>query len=275
MKSLCMALALVLVCMTSHAQLSEQEMRKLYAELHWMQPGSKGLIANKAEFKTTDQFTFLNATDTDKFLKLNGNPPTGGNAYTIAPVKGEWFGILQFAEEGYVKDDEKIDASALLEQLKANNVSGNEVKRKEGYPTLTLMGWAMPPRYDKQSQRLEWGTRLITDADKVEVVNVSTRLLGRHGYMSATLVTTPSTMEADLADFKLALKNFDYISGEKYSEWREGDKVAAYGLGALVLGGAAAVATSKGALKAIGLALVAAAVAALGFFKKLLSRKTS
>lgn len=76
-----------------------------------------------------------------------------------------------------------------------------------------------------------------------------------------------------MEDFKKALKNFDYVSGEKYSEWKQGDKIAAYGLGALVVGGAAAVATSKGGLKAIGLAIVAGIAAVWAFIKRIFMRK--
>jgi uncharacterized membrane-anchored protein len=228
----------------------------------------------KAQFKTSDTYTFLDRSDTDKFLRLNGNPPPG-NSYTIAPVEGNWFGVLHFADEGYIKDDEKIDADALLAQLKENNTAGNEHKRKEGYDTLTLTGWAIPPRYDAETRRLEWGTRLRSDRDGSEVVNVSTRLLGRSGYTSAVLVTSPATLEADLADFKKALKDFDYVSGEKYSEWREGDRVAAYGLGALVLGGAAAAASSKGGLKTIFLAIAAGAAALWAGARRLLARRKS
>jgi uncharacterized membrane-anchored protein len=233
-----------------------------------------GSIAGKAEFKASEKYTFLDQADTDKFLKLNGNPPQGVS-YTIAPVKGDWFGIVHFAPEGYVKDDEKIDADALLKQIKAQNAEGNEAKRKQGYGTLTVEGWAIAPRYDAANKRLEWGTRLRSESDNRAVVNVSTRILGRSGYTSVVLVTSPETAEADLMDFKSALKDFDYVGGEKYSEWKAGDKVAALGLGALVVGGAAAVATSKGGLKAIlaGIALAAAAVWA--GIKKLLGRKSS
>jgi uncharacterized membrane-anchored protein len=266
-------LVLLLASGSAQAQMSEQEMRRQFAELHWLTPASKGVIAGKAEFKASEKFTFLGAQDTDKFLKLNGNPPWGGMAYTIAPVQGSWFGILSFAEEGYVKDTETIDADALLEQLKTMNVQSNEEKRKQGYPTLTLTGWALPPRYDQANRRLEWGTRLVADDTSQELVNVSTKLLGRRGHTSATLVTSPATMEADLAEFKVALKDFDYVSGEKYSEWREGDKVAAYGLGALVLGGAAAVATSKGGLKVLWMGLLAGAAAVWGGIKRVLARK--
>lgn len=251
---------------------AEADAARQFRELKWLQPGGTGKVAGKAEFKASANFTFLDAADTDKFLTLNGNPPQGGGSYTVAPVKGSWFGVLRYADEGYIKDDEKIDADALLKQLKEQNAQSNEAKRKQGYSALVIEGWALPPRYDAQSKRLEWGTRLRSESDNAQVVNVSTRILGRGGYTSAVLVTSPQTMEADLAEFKVALKDFDYVQGERYSEWREGDKVAAYGLGALVLGGAAAVATSKGGFKAIGLAIAAAAAAAWAGIKKFMGR---
>jgi len=255
----------------AYAQSSKADAERVYSELLWLPPGGTGTLAGKATFKASSAYTFLNPADTDKFLKLNGNPPQGSSV-TIAPTRGNWFGVLGFAPEGYVKDDESIDADALLKTLKSQNAAGNEVKRKQGYQTLTLEGWALAPRYDRQNQRLEWGT-LLRAEDQSFVVNVSTRILGRSGYTAAVLVTTPATLNSDLQDFKTALKNFEYVGGEKYSEWREGDKVAAYGLGALVLGGAAAAVSSKGGFKVIGLAIAAAAAALWGGLKKLFARK--
>lgn len=253
------------------AQPSKADAERVYRELQWLPPGGTGSLDGKATFKATSAYTFLSSADTDKFLKLNGNPPQGSSV-TIAPTKGDWFGVLSFASEGYVKDDESIDADALLKTLKSQITAGNEEKRKQGYQTLTLEGWALAPRYDRQNQRLEWGT-LLRAEDKSPVVNVSTRILGRSGYTAAVLVTTPTTLDSDLQDFKTALRNFEYVGGEKYSEWREGDKVAAYGLGALVLGGAAAAVSSKGGFKVIGLAILAAAAAVWAGLKKLFARK--
>lgn len=253
------------------AQSPTTDIDKQVSQLRWARPGQTGDLAGKASFKVTEAYTFLPSDDTDKFLKLNGNLPHPG-AVTIAPAKGNWFGILSFALEGYVKDDETIDAAALLESLKKNNVLGNEERKKQGYPTMELEGWALAPRYDQTNKRLEWGT-LLRSQDNTQVVNVSTRILGRSGYTSAILVTSVDALDADLKDFKTALKDFDYLQGEKYSEWREGDKVAAYGLGALVLGGAAAAVASKGGFKIIGLALLAAAAAVWAGVKKLFARK--
>jgi uncharacterized membrane-anchored protein len=271
MRNPLVALCLATACLSAFAQSTPDEKQRLAQSLKWLEPGKVGSIDGKAQFKTSAAYTFLGTSDTDTFLKLNGNPPPG-NAYTIAPTKADWFGILTFAPEGYVKDDEKIDADELLKSLKERNIAGNEKKQKAGYEPLMLEGWAIPPRYDAENKRLEWGTKLRNPKDNSLVVNVSTRILGRSGHTAAILVTSPETVEKDLADFKQALKSFDYVSGEKYSEWKQGDKVAAYGLGALVLGGAAAAATSKGFLKAVGLGILAAVAAVWSGVKRLISR---
>lgn len=242
------------------------------SELKWITAPAVGKVGDKAEFKITGSNLYLDSIETDKFLQLNGNLPTK-DAYTIANGKANWFGILKVVEEGYVKDDEKIDADALLESLKEGNKVGNERKKEKGLPIMTLEGWYFPPRYDNDNKRLEWGTKLRSEDGKSITVNVTTKILGRSGYTSAILVTSPETLDKDLLDFKSTLKNFDYVIGEKYSEWKQGDKVAAYGLGALVLGGAAAVATKKGGLKLLWIGLLAAGAAIWAGFKKFFAKK--
>ena len=64
--------------------------------------------------------------------------------------------------------------------------------------------------------------------------------------------------------FKTALKGYDFAAGERYAEFRAGDRVAEYGLAALVVGGAAAVASKTGAGKAVGKMLIYGGLAAIG-----------
>lgn len=276
MKNILLAISLVFSFTSSIAQSDPEQGLK---DLHWVTPPSIGKIGDKGLFKLTGSMLFLNDIDTNKFLQLNGNLPQT-DSYTIVNREASWFGILNFVNDGYVKDDEKIDADELLEALKEGNKIGNEQKRKQGLATMILEGWYFPPRYDTENKRLEWGTKLRSENDQSITVNVTTKILGRSGHTTAILVSNPATLENDLVDFKQALKNFDYVSGEKYSEWKQGDHVAAYGLAALVLGGAAAVASKKGFFAVI-LGFLAAtwkfvAVAALGglvWLKSLFTRK--
>jgi uncharacterized membrane-anchored protein len=269
MKTQLLAVAFSLTFSVVHAQYHQIPELK---SLNWQMSPSIGKVGDKGEFKISEPLMFLDSADTNKFLQFNGNLPNA-NSYTIAPKKGEWFGVLRFMNEGYVKDDEKIDPESLLQSLKEGNKLGNEEKRKQGLETMTLEGWYFPPRYDADTKRLEWGTKLRSDKDQSITVNVTTKILGRTGYISAILVSSPESLDKDLLSFKQALKGYDFVSGEKYSEWKEGDRVAAYGLGALVLGGAAAAATKKGGLKLIWLAILGAGAAIWAGLKSFFNRK--
>jgi uncharacterized membrane-anchored protein len=175
-----------------------------------------------------------------------------------------------------VKDDDTIDPDDLLKTLKEGNLRGIEERKRLGLPILHLVGWFIPPHYDIQTKQLEWGTKLLDDSGKT-TVNYSTRILGRSGVMRATLVSDPDNLENDTRAFRLALTGFEFVPGQRYSEFRSGDKVAEYGLAALIVGGAAAAATKTGVGKAlfkfIAIGVFAVGAAVMGFFRRLFSRK--
>jgi len=70
--------------------------------------------------------------------------------------------------------------------------------------------------------------------------------------MSAILVSSPQTLNEDMKSFNTALAGYEFVPGEKYAEFKSGDKIAEYGLAALVVGGAAAAAGKMGLLKFLG-----------------------
>jgi uncharacterized membrane-anchored protein len=197
-------------------------------KLDWKLGPTRGPIAGVAAITVPQGAAFLASTGTRRFLELQGNPGSDG-MYTFAPGDLRWFAIFAFDPSGYVRDDEKIDPDALLEILKKGNAEGNEERRRRGLGTLVLEDWYVVPHYDVQTKRLEWGTRLRPQSGGV-VVNYTIRLLGRSGVMSATLVSDPTSLDQDVRAFKAALTGFDFDQGQKYSEFRSGDKVAEYGL---------------------------------------------
>jgi uncharacterized membrane-anchored protein len=97
--------------------------------------------------------------------------------------------------------------------------------------------------------------------------------------MSAILVSSPQTLGEDMKAFNGALAGYDFVPGEKYAEFKAGDKIAEYGLAALVVGGAAAAAAKAGLFKSLGKFLwVIVGGAAMGgwaLLKKLFGRKKS
>lgn len=249
-----------------------------FDDLAW-QPGPQSFaLGTRARLELPEKTAALSASESNKFLKLTGNLPTPGlNIVT----NGAWWATFEFDDAGYVKDDEKIDADALLQQLKDSDGPSNEERKKAGFPALITDGWYVPPHYDPATKRLEWGLRIHSAEDNRPVINYTVRVLGRSGYERVVLVSSPETLDQDVAQFKKVLTGFDFNAGEKYSEFKQGDRVAQFGLAALVAGGAAAVATKTGFWKvllgalAAGWKLVAAAVVALlAGIAKLFKRKS-
>ena len=200
-------------------------------------------VASKATLNTDSTLAFLDEGNSKKFLELTGNIPESGN-FVLLSTKHNWWATFSFSPLGYVKDDEKIDPDALLQQLKDSDAGANEERKRLGIPPLKTEGWYIPPHYDAESKRLEWGLKLSSEGQIV--LNYTNRSLGRTGVMNATLVSSPETLDTDVRAFKAALPGFEFNSGERYTEFKQGDRVAEFGLAALIAGGAAAVATKKG-----------------------------
>jgi hypothetical protein len=94
---------------------------------------------------------------------------------------------------------------------------------------MTIIGWEQQPRYNESTHNLEWAIR--GESEGSPIINYNTRLLGRGGVVEVTLVTDPSTLSETLPKFKTMLAGFDFNQGQRYAEFRQGDKIAEYGDG--------------------------------------------
>lgn len=228
------------------------------SQLDWIVGPTEVEVGGFAKLAVPAGYMFLHPEETAKFQEFVENP-TSGRESLIAPDDLRWFGLFEFDDIGYVKDDEDIDAGALLDSITEGTQAGNEERRKRGWAELHITGWRFEPHYDTVTNRLEWAIDGVSDGQPV--VNFNTRLLGRKGVTSATLVADPGTLDAAVAEFKVMLTGFDYVAGERYADVQEGDRMAEYGLAALIAGGGAAVAAKSGLLKSLWKVLAAAGAA--------------
>lgn len=233
---------------------------------------STGDLGINAQVNVPDGFLFANAKDTRTLMEAFQNPLTGRELGFVAPRDEKWFAVFEFEDVGYVKDDEKdsLDADAILESIKAGTETGNQERIKRGWPTMSIMGWEQKPHYDETTHNLAWSIRAFSDGEPI--INYNTRILGRGGVMEVTLVTDPETLAQTLPKFKTMLSGFGFKEGHRYSEFRAGDRTAAYGLTGLIVGGGTAVLVKSGAFKWIWKVLVAAGIGAAALLKKLFSR---
>lgn len=273
----CMAALLFGAAASAQQGMSPEQRREEFAKLPWQAGPTRSEVGTKGKLQVPKEARLLPESHGGRFLELTGNLPQPGQTILVG---GNWWAVFSFNDIGYIKDDEKLDADKLLETLKSSDGPSNEERKKRGIAQLTTEGWAVPPHFDPQTKHLEWGLRLRAEGDPNPVINYTVRMLGRSGYESVTLVSDAESLQRDVAELKAVLKGFAFNGGESYAEFKAGDHVAEIGLGALVLGGAAAAAVKGGwwkgliAVLAAGWKLIAGvAVAAVLGLGKLLGRK--
>jgi len=252
--------------------------------INWVLGPGKAELKGTAEIVLPKGYRFANGADTQRLLKAAGEPTSGHEMGMLTPAEGKWTVFFEFSEDGFVKDDDKdkLDADKLLKSIIQGNDYGNEERKKMGHPPLNILGWEQKPAYDSATHNLVWAIR--AECEGRPILNYNTRVLGRKGVMEVVLVCAPDKLPTTLPAFKDLLAGYSYKSGERYTEYRSGDKLAKYGLAALVTGGAVAVAAKTGLLAGLLLflkkgwkLLVVGAVAVGSFFKRLIfgqSKKT-
>lgn len=220
------------------------------AALDWQIGPTQGAIGDKATIQVPDGYVFLGNEDTKKLMEMMENIPSD-NEYVFAPNDLRWFAVFAFNPVGYVEDNETLDPEALLDTVTRGTEQGNIQRKERGWSTMSILGWKFQPRYDKPNNLLEWAFLAKDDTSNTPIVNYNTRLLGRSGVMEVVLVADPTDLDSAVQEFKQGVKGYSFVSGERYADYREGDRLAEFGLAALVAGGAAAVATKKGLWAAI------------------------
>lgn len=257
----CLAAVTICGALPAGAQegLSPEQMALLqkYASIQWESGPYTGRIGNHAEIKLPAGFAFTGTQGAQDLLEIYGNPPNSSILAAIVPEdeEADWTLVFQFDDIGYVDDSDRdaLDADALIKAFRDGIPAGNRERRSMGLEELHGMDWQVPPFYDPQTNNLTWGLKL--DFASGSAINYDIRILGRRGVMQATLVGAPETYAAALPQVKTLLADFSYLSGNKYAEWSQGDKVAGVGLAGLVAGGGVVAAAKTGLLAKIGLIL--------------------
>jgi uncharacterized membrane-anchored protein len=242
--------------------MSPDEQKRVFADADKASQSGPAAIAlaNQAQLKLPEGHTFVPQPHAQKVLNAMGNPGSDPRLQGLIFPKGDdqWFMTVRFEDSGYIKDDDakEWNADDLLKSYKEGTEAANEERAKMGVPAMEILGWAQTPQYDVATHRLAWAMSSRekgAPATAEQGVNYNTYVLGREGYFTMNLVTDLKSLEAHkpAAQTMLAALNFD--DGKRYADFNPStDKVAEYGLAALVVGGAA---KKLGLLATLGLFL--------------------
>lgn len=231
-------------------------------------------------------FYYLNSRDAEKVLvEVWGNPPSQATLGMLFPAEStpfdeeSWAVTIGYEEGGYVSDEDAddIDYAELLSEMKRQTQEESEHRIAEGYESIELVGWAASPYYDTEAHKLHWAKELKFGGQDLATLNYNIRVLGRKGVLVLNFIADMSQKDVIDANLDTVLELADFDQGASYGDFNpEFDKVAAYGIGALVAGKLAVktglIAAALIFLKKFGVIIV---VALGAIFKKLWSRRKS
>lgn len=249
--------------------------------------GAVKLPAAKATLNLGQAYYFLDAADSRRVLVEGwGNPPGSeeGVLGMIFPVgktfvdEDAWGAVITYEKTFYVSDKKarSEDYGKVLADMKAGAAELNKELTKQGYEPRTLIGWAQPPTYDPVRHDLIWARDIQFGQQADHVLNYDVRHLGREGVLSMNLVSTMSQLPQIREAAASLVKTTEFDAGSRYADYKDGDKVASYGLAGLVAAGAGLAVAKKAGLLAIlvlvlkkgAVFLIAAAGGAVAWLKR-------
>lgn len=250
----------------------------------------EGKIKLPGEIATMDlpaSFRYLDPADTEKLITDGwGNPPGAKTLGMIVPAdvnplsEAGWGVVVTYDKDGHVKDDDadKINYTDLLKDMQEGMAENNKARQEQGYAPMSLVGWAEQPSYDKGQHKLYWAKELHTDGSKENGLNYNIRVLGREGVLVLNAVSGMEQIAQVKQEMKKVTAFTEFTPGNRYTDFNAStDKVAEYGLAALVAGGVAAKLGFFGKIFALLLAfkkvLLLGVAAAGSWIYKLLGRK--
>lgn len=239
-----------------------QRLNKLSADLKF-RTGEVPLPEANAKVSLRDGFQYLDRAGAKTLLvDIWHNPPQATQQVIGMIVPKDfhpmgdvsWAVTIESSNDGYVKDDEfdSMDFNAVLKEMKEGSKEASKARVAAGYGKMELADWATSPRYDKAQHKLFWAKKFDVDGPE-QALNYDIRVLGRAGHLELSLISDMSQFKEIESQVPTILSMVDFTDGNRYADFRSGDKVAEYGIAALITGGVLA---KTGVLKGLLLLLV-------------------
>ena len=239
---LCVALAVVLAPALSVAEQgaypkTEEEKKAAFDALQWQGEGEYKLPNSHAAIRLpTGQMVLLGA-DAQRYSWLISGTEFPATEAVLSFESGDSDVYYEWRDEGYVADSdwEDVDGDELLKQYRESTEAANEERAANGFKPMHVTGWLETPHYDKDTRTVTYALELNDEGGSW--ANAVALRLGRAGYTEFTWVGPIEQFKnasgrPDLLNQALASHAFE--EGYRYADYKEGDKVAAYGVAGLL-----------------------------------------
>ena len=245
------------------------------------------VLPNKvATLHLGEKYRYLDPNETNKLLMAWGNESDTTTQGTIIAndvdpwSESGWAVILTYDDDGHIDDSDaaEIDYDDMLKDMKEGTEDYNAERKKAGFEAVHLVGWAEKPHYDASAKKLYWAKELNFEGTSGHTLNYDVRVLGREGVLSMNAVATMNSLEQIRGEMRPLIEVAEFNEGYRYGEFNaKTDRVAEYGLAALIAAGVGAKLGLFAKLGALLLAfkkfIILGFIALGAFIKKLFGKK--
>ena len=209
----------------------------------------KGIIEFKScyvKLTVPDGFRYLDSIQSKFVLSdLWGNPADSSVLGLLVPENKKildpecWVFVLLYENIGYVKDDDASDINydELMNQIQKDVQESNIERKKLGYESVEILGWASVPFYDKDKKVLHWAKAIKFGSDSVNTLNYDLRILGKNGVFVLNAVALTKQIDEIKPNIDKVLASVEFEQGSTYFNFNpDVDKVATWTIGGLIAG---------------------------------------
>lgn len=200
-------------------------------------------LLDQATLRLPEHYIFVPRKEAVVLLEASGNQ-----------VSADFFGVIMsdatsipyiitvdFIKSGFINDEDakEWNAAEMMDVLKKGSIETNAWRKTQGFPTTDITGWVQEPAYDAKAHKLIWSISGM-DSESHKFINYNTFALGRDGYFTLMLLSNEKDIEKNKIDANKILSSVYFNREKRFEDYVDGkDKVAAYGIAALVTGIAA------------------------------------
>jgi len=260
---------------------TQEEREAAFKKLQWQHEGTYHFAASNSTLNLPAGYVLIDGTDARAFYEAsNGvSAPSSLEAVVLQTATGNIV-LFKTVREGYVRLDDwsDVDADGLLQSMKDGTEQANKERALHNMKPLTIVGWERRPKLDETTKMVNW----TIEAKEAEepFLNTTQLRFSRYGYEMMTWV---GDTKDDATPFLQSMQAvYDFDTGAQYGDFKPNDKVATYGIAALVAGLLGAKVAAKLGFLAVGLLflkkgwiLVLAAISVIGATVRRLRRRNA
>ncbi|MDO9019030.1 MAG: DUF2167 domain-containing protein [Deltaproteobacteria bacterium] len=199
---------------------------------------------NLATLRLGPEFRYLDPPQAARVLEAWGNPPGPATLGMVIPAATSpfaddgWGVVITHTSDGHVSDSDadEVNYDEVLTSMREDAARNSGERVRQGLPGYSLVGWAERPHYDRATHILYWA-KDIDFHGPTHTLNYAMRFLGRTGVLEMNAVAPLPALPAMRTQMEALRRQVAFQQGSRYSDFVPStDRVAAYGVGALVAG---------------------------------------